>query len=241
MRSAAKNAGFTLVELAIVLTIVGLLIGGVLKGQELLQNARMTASAAQIKASTTAVITFRDIYKALPGDMRAPSVYLNNCTTAPCSTAGNGDGIIGGALSSGGYTYNDENINVWRHLGAADLLNGIDPNGAIGMGTTTAVYTPAFPLGSKLVVFQYNSVPDTYYLQGLNGIYYLIKKDAGGGAVPFNVFAKYDIKYDDGAPYTGDVLLSNDACGIVAAPAGSTSYNLAIATPCVYRVDAGIR
>ncbi|MCK5555335.1 MAG: prepilin-type N-terminal cleavage/methylation domain-containing protein, partial [Alphaproteobacteria bacterium] len=62
MKKIHRQKGFTLVELAIVLTIIGLLIGGILKGQQLMQNARVTATIAQIQAIESATTTFRDTY-----------------------------------------------------------------------------------------------------------------------------------------------------------------------------------
>jgi prepilin-type N-terminal cleavage/methylation domain-containing protein len=59
-RQPASQAGFTLVELAIVMIIIGLLIAGVLKGQELIANARVTSTVAQVKAIDAAISTFKD-------------------------------------------------------------------------------------------------------------------------------------------------------------------------------------
>ena len=81
-----SQAGFTLVELAIVMIIIGLLIAGVLKGQELIANARVTSTVAQIKAIDAATSTFKDTYDSLPGDMTAPTTRLPNCLAAPCVT-----------------------------------------------------------------------------------------------------------------------------------------------------------
>ena len=71
MISAQKHmraqAGFTLVELAIVMIIIGLLIAGVLKGQALINNARVTSTVAQTKAIEAATTTFKDTYAALAG------------------------------------------------------------------------------------------------------------------------------------------------------------------------------
>ena len=64
-----KNRGFTLVELAIVMMIIGLLIAGVLKGQEMVQNARVTNTIKQINGYQAAFVGFQDKYSALPGDM----------------------------------------------------------------------------------------------------------------------------------------------------------------------------
>ncbi|MCB9991587.1 MAG: prepilin-type N-terminal cleavage/methylation domain-containing protein [Rhodospirillales bacterium] len=62
-----RQAGFTLVELAVVMIIIGLLIGGVLKGQELIANAQITGTASAVKSIDAATTTFRDTYAALPG------------------------------------------------------------------------------------------------------------------------------------------------------------------------------
>src|SRR5271170_4444563 len=98
MNNAQKNmrgeGGFTLVELAIVMIIIGLLIAGVLKGQALIGNARVTATVAQTKAIEAATSTFRDTYASLPGDMLTPAPRLQNCLGAPCTTAGDGNGIL---------------------------------------------------------------------------------------------------------------------------------------------------
>ena len=77
-----SQAGFTLVELAIVMIIIGLLIGGVLKGQELITNAQITATVAQVKSIDGATTTFKDMYNALPGDMLNPAGRLPNCAAA---------------------------------------------------------------------------------------------------------------------------------------------------------------
>src|SRR6266481_7333522 len=93
-KNMRAQAGFTLVELAIVMIIIGLLIAGVLKGQALIQNAQVTATVAQTKAIEAATSTFRDTYNFIPGDMTNPTVRLPNCGVAPCNNIGNGDGKI---------------------------------------------------------------------------------------------------------------------------------------------------
>ncbi|HIL28602.1 MAG TPA: prepilin-type N-terminal cleavage/methylation domain-containing protein, partial [Micavibrio sp.] len=83
-----KQAGFTLVELAVVMIIIGLLIGGVLKGQELIANAQIASTVAGIKGIDAATSTFNDTYNAFPGDMSNALTRLPNCA-APCAN-GNG-------------------------------------------------------------------------------------------------------------------------------------------------------
>ena len=74
------TSGFTLVELAIVMTIIGLLIAGILKGQQLIENARVAATVSQIRAYEAALTTFRDTYGALPGDILNANDKIPGCS-----------------------------------------------------------------------------------------------------------------------------------------------------------------
>jgi prepilin-type N-terminal cleavage/methylation domain-containing protein len=142
MTTHHTEKGFTLVELAIVMTIIGLLIGGILKGQELMENARVTATIAQVRSYEAAVTTFRDAYNTMPGDMATAGTRLPNCTVALCvaTTGGTlGDTLIG-ALNGLGTAANATNTSeaamFWRHLAHADLITGITDSGTIAWGET---------------------------------------------------------------------------------------------------------
>lgn len=131
------SSGFTLVELAIVITIIGLLIGGVLKGQEMIQNARVTATIAQIKSYQAAMETFRDRFDQMPGDFSIAQRRLPGCGDASnyCSN-GDGNSIIGnrytgtalGTIQTGTAVPAVETTNYWKHLAMADLISGVNPS-----------------------------------------------------------------------------------------------------------------
>src|ERR1700712_2007792 len=94
-----KQPGFTLIELSIVLVIIGLVVGGVLVGQDLIKAAGVRATISQIEKSNTAVNTFRSKYDGLPGDLATASAIrfgLYYPTTPSGVYNGNGDGIIDG-------------------------------------------------------------------------------------------------------------------------------------------------
>lgn len=198
--------GFTLVELAIVLMIIGLLIGGILKGQELIQNARIITIGRNVRSYDAAVTTFMDSYGARPGDISNPSTRLPNCSASPCSNAGNGDGLIGANVVVG-----DENNMFWFHLNAANLISGFDSSIAPSTGGVDMNY-PAEPIKGFYYVVVFNQAPSpSNYINGLKGHYLrlTVKNSAGTGltsSLPVLACAQIDRKFDDGKPWTGDVI-----------------------------------
>ena len=91
MNDFRKNAGFTLVEIAIVLVIIGLLLGGVLKGQEMIENARIKNLINDIDGVSAAIYAYQDRYKSLPGDDKLASNAGRGWTNA---VAGDGNGRL---------------------------------------------------------------------------------------------------------------------------------------------------
>lgn len=116
------DAGFTLVEAAIVLVIIGLAVGFVMQGRSLIANAEYRALESRLGDHRHAFHAFRDRYDALPGDM--PLEAVETRLSAMVGGGGDGNGIIdhGPGCSEAGA----ETCLAWRHLRAADLLTG-DP------------------------------------------------------------------------------------------------------------------
>lgn len=102
------QAGFTLVEIAIVMVIIGLLIGGVLKGQSMVQNAKVKRVVKQSDEFRAAVMTFFDKYGAFPGD--------ENVGNIPPGDGFNGDGD--GQMEAA------ERFDVFNDLMLAKLIGG---------------------------------------------------------------------------------------------------------------------
>lgn len=147
---SGMKAGFSLIELSIVLVIIGLIVGGILTGQELIRAAGIRATLSQVEKFNTATRTFQGKFGALPGDIlstQAQAFGLYYVTTANGNSNalayGNGDGIIQGYYSGAyitGGTFGGEIAMFFLHLSQAGLINGMYGAGGadvIIIGATT--------------------------------------------------------------------------------------------------------
>ncbi len=103
--------GFTLVELSIVLVIVGLLIGGVLKGKGMIESTKLKRVKSDIDSIVAATYTYQDRFNALPGDDNVARTVSPSITTV----AGNGNGAIGDAV---------EALQAWRAFIGLGVVSG---------------------------------------------------------------------------------------------------------------------
>ena len=120
------NKGFTLVEIAIVLVVVGLIIGGVLKGREMITNAKIKRLEREYAGIIAAMQAYQDRFLQLPGDDDEASTRFNIYTDGvndpdPSDINGDADGSIDGNWDA---LANTETANFWKHLRAANLIPG---------------------------------------------------------------------------------------------------------------------
>jgi prepilin-type N-terminal cleavage/methylation domain-containing protein len=162
-----KQKGFTLVEIAIVLVIVGLLIGGVLKGQEMITNAKLKRIESDNAGLAAAMFSYQDRYLQLPGD-DATATARFDLYTAPSTASkanGNGDGVIGGvwnvSVLSGawddGETATQESSKFFGHLRAAGIIaggSGTDPTRSTNAyGGLIGIQNGALDMAGHVIVF----------------------------------------------------------------------------------------
>jgi len=209
MSMTHTEKGFTLVELAISLMIIGLLLGGVLKGDELIKNARITSTIKQVQDYTAALANFRTTYDAMPGDMLNPGTRLQNCT-GTCATSGDANNVIDSSgyfstMTYIGLSVNTEMLNAPTHLVKANMLSGRYSTKA------TAVTVMTTPMGASTAFTIKTTVSSTY-----NGHYLVLMSIAGTDTVSLmysstnygvtpNQAALLDRKMDDGNGLQGDV------------------------------------
>ena len=120
--SRPRQAGFTLVETGIVLVIVGLLLGSVFKGQELINSARVKDLARDFNTIAVQIVAYQDRFRALPGDdpRAVANVGGTLADTPPGAVLNNG--LIEGTWNS--RTITDETYLFWEHLRRANLVAG---------------------------------------------------------------------------------------------------------------------
>jgi len=105
--------GYSLIELSIVLVVISVLIGGVLRGKELIDQACLKSALSQVEDFRRAVYLYQSLYGGLPGDSPNMKQYLGGNLRE-----GDGDGIISGD----GLDPTAEAFIFWQHLHAAQLI-----------------------------------------------------------------------------------------------------------------------
>ena len=215
-----RQSGFTLVEIAIVLVIVGLLLGGVLKGQELITSARVRSIVNYNASIQAAYHAFVDRYRALPGDLPAGTAFNQACSVigdfADCDkVGGDGDGRIDDDWG--------EAAAVWAHLAAAGFLTGSYAGTAEGPADYQA---PINPYGGRMILAHTDDYqPSTRAIPRLNLVL--------GNNIPVAVAREIDLKLDDQDPSRGVVraaLGSNTAFNELSSQ-DSTCYKSATEGP----------
>jgi len=208
-----KQSGFTLIEIAIVLVIIGLLLGGVLKGQELITSARVRNVISQQDGVKAAFFGFQDRYRALPGDY-TPALATANIPNIAAGIGGNGDGQI---LNFAG---TNEQTIAWTHLSHAGFLTG-----SFDMATPTDAVS-----ASNTPANTYNAFLQLVY----DNNYSVIVGDPAatarhnlktGNQVPVEIMAEVDRKIDDGNPGRGSFRFSVYV-GAGTAPTAATCADL---------------
>ncbi len=198
-----RQAGFTLVEIAIVLVIIGLLLGGILKGQELINSARVRNLADTATGIQAAYYGFVDRYRRVPGDWSATAAEL-------AIGQGNDNGRIDHVT---GTEWNEVNA-LWQQMALAGFIQG-SYLGTTAAPTTTSETAPLNAYNNVMAVARSDE-----YLNAPGLRLYLIF----GRGVPASVMRELDLKLDDGVPHRGDMRAAqDDGTASTALPGGTPS------------------
>ena len=186
-----NQSGFTLIEIAIVLVIITLLLGGVLKGQELINSARAKNLATDFSNIPMYIYGYQSEFNALPGDDAAATTHLTAVSGITIKN-GNGDGIINGNWNDT-LTQNSESFNFWQQLRLAGYYPGTTD-------TTDPQYIPTNAVGGKIgVTNTLTNAPIT----GLAGSYIVCSDN-----IPGKFAKQLDIMLDDGNTAIGLMMVT---------------------------------
>ncbi len=185
-----QQAGFTLIEIAMVLVIIGLLLGAVLKGQELHTAARVRSVISMQYGFKAAYFGFLDRYRALPGDYSGAAISIPGCGAC---LDGNNDGQIVGP---------DEPQIAWEHLSKAGFIIGTYTYPAPGAGPLPS-NTPSNPYGPLVQL-----IFDGIYQDGAAATGSDRHNIKTGASIPSNILAEVDLKIDDGSGTGGQFRFS---------------------------------
>ena len=221
MKAIKKQGGFTLVEIAIVLVIIGLLLGGVLKGQELINSAKIKNLVADMNGISTAVYAYQDRFKALPGD---DGIAATRWATA---VAGNANATLEGAFNSS--AAGDESRKFWQHLRLAGFIGG-DPDTTQPINAVGGITGVQWGAGNQTVAA---------LTQGLAGLVVCQSNILG------RIAESMDNQLDDGKPNSGAVRSWTQGAGLLVAADGAVlAVDITVAaagktSPAVSYVDDG--
>jgi prepilin-type N-terminal cleavage/methylation domain-containing protein len=229
-----RQRGFTLIELSIVLVIIGLIVGGVLVGRDLISSAAVRAQITQIEKFNQAANTFRGKYGYLPGDIPAqPAAQFGFAARGTQQGEGDGNGIIEGIAWTNGSPLGEwqaagETTMFWTDLSFAGLIPGnytqgtsttFPGGGVVGntdiTGSALDLWLPKGAVGQGNYVYVWSasgysvSVGSNYF--GLSAVISILAQSANGtinSGRGLTVAQAYNIdsKIDDGLPQTGRVI-----------------------------------
>lgn len=190
--------GFTLIEIAIVLVIIGLLLGGILKGQELINSARVRNLADSTSGIQAAYFGFMDRYRKVPGDWAVSAA--DDAIGGTINSGGNDNGRLD---NSGDWT---EPNALWEHLSKAGFISG-SYVGPTVQPTTTNKAAPLNPFNAAMVVAR-----SDHYQVAAGAASKRLLLIVGRGT-PVDIARELDTKLDDSNPETGNLRSAEDASG----------------------------
>jgi prepilin-type N-terminal cleavage/methylation domain-containing protein len=215
MKKKYINA-FTLVELSIVLVIIGMIMGAIAAGNNLVKNAKVRAVISEVTEFRVAVNSFKNQYDQIPGDYNKAGFTWPTCDASGGNSAANCNGNGNNKIDQNTTGYvNDEMYRFWQHLVLAKMLQGGYSGIEVGRGQeTTAVNnnlnTPTSRFGDGGAYYLSWAIPagssiyNNYFVLGR-----LVSGQATTAITTAAATQYIDSKIDDGLPYTGNTLSQN--------------------------------
>ena len=194
--SRRLHSGFTLVEVAIVLIIIGLLLGGILKGIEMINSAKVRRLAELSTSVHSAYAAFTDRYRRVPGDWNAAAASL--AIGAAVTGGGNNNGRID---NPPGFAVWMESNALWEQLAKADFISGRYLGSGFVEPDTGNALAPLNPFGRVMLVGR------TADIEGAASARLHVMLGRG---IPVAIAREFDVKLDDSVPDKGSIRATLD-------------------------------
>ena len=157
-----RRQGFTLIELSIVLVIIGLIVGGILVGRDLIIVAEHRQAVTDLEKLKTSIATFKNKYNCLPGDCANATDFFSCVDDAtpnaiggnnPCNGTGNELYDSDNGTAGTRHQTFEGSLRVWEQLGDAGLpflgtYSGLWTNNGV-VGWVPGVNTPKLSWGGS--------------------------------------------------------------------------------------------
>ena len=228
IQKTTKERGFTLIEIAIVLVIIGLLLGGVLQGQQLIENSRVKSATNDINGIAAAAFSYQDRYGRMPGDDAAGAADASALilrggawTGIPATAFGSSDGVLD-ALAADTFKGTGEGAFFFTHLRAAGFITG---NPATNIGPAVL---PSNPFGGLI------GITGEAIDGNMNGTKICMSNVTGSAGIAL------DTQLDDGKPNSGRfrafVPVAGDPAPLTAAASAAAAYDENLAYTICFRL-----
>ncbi len=210
-----RQRGFSLVELAIVLVIIGLITGGILTGQDLIRASEMNSVISDYNKYTTAANTFKLKYNAFPGDISNATSYWGTASGGCPNGAGTGTQTCNGDFD--GFMENhNETYRAWQHLALAGLIPGTYSGTHSGGGSVLGTNTPESRIKAAGWGWYYSAGPWGITIPLRNNMVFGAAT-ASDAPVTCSVLTpaeamSIDTKMDDGKPSVGNMITGCGGC-----------------------------
>ena len=190
-----RNSGFSLVEIAVVLVIIGLLLGGILKGQEMINSAKVRNLADLNSGVAAAYHGFIDRFRRVPGDWEASQAA--SAIGQPINGGGNNNGRLDNPV---GDQYTEPNA-LWEQIASAGFMEGAY-SGDPAKPTTDSDQTPLNAFNHIVIMGRTSDFQNAGEVPRLSLVL--------GRGIPVDIAQELDIKLDDGVPGAGGLRLAVD-------------------------------
>jgi hypothetical protein len=215
-----RPPAFSMVALAIVLIVVGLILGFLLIGYGAFEDSRVKATVAEIRGMTDNTLAFYDQYEGFPGDINRAHSSVPGCNQANYCVSGNGDGRLGTPITRAqdvdATSGISENMQFWKQLALAGYVSGVQTAASADPAYAAfGVTHPAAQLGGGWNAVMMAEEAHKPMIPGVVFVPTILPNKTGKAALRPALAQALDTALDDGRPMSGRITAESVDSGCV--------------------------